>query len=116
MFLFELNFLSTKTSKNIIVNRPNIIPIITLVKLLKFKASGIKSKHITDIIKPAAKDNVKLKSLLELFFNKQPIIPPTVVPIVPKNNPIKIVLNILFIINSVPFSQKIVIKIILKKM
>ena len=32
------------------------------------KASGIKSKHITDIIKPDANDNIKLKNLFLLIF------------------------------------------------
>ena len=94
-----LNFLSTITSQNIIAIIPKIIPIIVCVILLISNASGIKSKHITDIINPAANDKIKLKNLFDVFFIVHPIIPPTVVPIVPKNNP-KIVVFIIFSINQ----------------
>ena len=50
-------------------------------------ASGIKSKHIIAVIKPDANDNMKLKNLFDVFLNVTPIIPPIVVPNVPKNNP-----------------------------
>ena len=42
---------------------------------------------------------IKLKNLFDVFFIVHPIIPPTVVPIVPKNNP-KIVVFIIFSINQ----------------
>ena len=54
-------------------------------------SSGTNSKHIIAVIKPDANDNMKLRKLLELFFNLTPIIPPNVVPNVPKNRPSKVV-------------------------
>lgn len=63
---------------------PIIVPIITLTILLIPNASGNKSKHITDIIRPDANANIKLKNLLECFLITTPIIPPNVVPNVPK--------------------------------
>ena len=42
---------------------PIIVPIITLTILLIPNASGNKSKHITDIIRPDANANIKLKNL-----------------------------------------------------
>ena len=71
-----LNFFSTNKSQKIIVIIPIIIPKITFANLLISKASGIKSKHITDIINPDANDNIKLKNLLECFFITTPNIPP----------------------------------------
>lgn len=38
-------------------------------------------------------DNIKLKNLLLVFLNVTPIIPPSVVPNVPKNKPINVVFN-----------------------
>lgn len=38
-------------------------------------------------------DNMKLKNLLLVFLNVTPIIPPSVVPNVPKNKPINVVFN-----------------------
>ena len=48
-------------------------------------------------------DKIKLKNLFDVFFIVHPIIPPTVVPIVPKNNP-KIVVFIIFSINQAFFN------------
>ena len=64
--------------------------------LLIPKASGIKSKHITDIIRPDANDNIKLKNLFEFFLITIPSIPPIVVPNVPKNKPSNVVFKISF--------------------
>ena len=41
-----------------------------------FNASGIKSKHITDIISPEANAKIKLSILFETLLKKHPIIPP----------------------------------------
>ena len=71
---------------------PKIIPKITLVTDDIFSASGIKSKLTIAVIKPAAKDNMKLRILFDGFFKKTPIIPPIVVPNVPKNSPNKVTL------------------------
>lgn len=54
----------------------------------------IKSKHIIAVINPDAKDNINPNTLLEGFFNFTPIIPPIVVPNVPKNNPTNVVFKI----------------------
>ena len=95
-FLFlslALNFFSTKQSHNIIQTIPKIIPIIALIVDDIFKASGIKSKLSIAVIRPDANDKIKLKNLLDGFLNLIPIIPPIVVPNVPKNNPTSVVLN-----------------------
>ena len=63
------------------------MPVIAIPNSDIFSASGIKSKHIIDIISPDAKDNMKLRNLLDVIFNLTPIIPPKVVPKVPKNSP-----------------------------
>ena len=99
--LFVLNFFCTTISQNIITIIPIIIPIITFIILLIPSASGIKSKHIIDIISPDANAKIKLKNLLEFFFIITPIIPPSVVPNVPKNKPRMVVFNISFI-NKTP--------------
>lgn len=99
-FLVSLNFFSTNKSQNIIIIIPTIIPIITFIILLIPNASGIKSKHITAIIKPDANAKIKLKNLLEFFFITTPMIPPKVVPNVPKNNPKSVVFKISFTIKS----------------
>lgn len=78
-------------SHTIIIIIPNIIPIIILDKFDISSASGIKSKHIIEVIRPDASDNIKLKNLFDVFLNVIPIIPPNVVPNVPKNRPIKVV-------------------------
>ena len=75
-FVLWLNFFSTNTSQNIILIIPIIIPITVFTIVLISNASGIKSKHITAIIKPDAKDSIKLKNLLEFFFKTIPKIPP----------------------------------------
>lgn len=56
-------------------------------------ASGTKSKHTIEIISPDASDKIKLKNLWEVFLKVIPIIPPKVVPKVPKNNPNNVVFN-----------------------
>ena len=73
---------------------PNKIPKIAIKIFDISKASGIKSKQITYIIRQDAKNNIKLKNLLETLLNKHPIIPPRVVPKVPKNKPKRQVLRI----------------------
>ena len=70
------------------------MPINTCKISLIPRASGIKSKHIIAIIKPDAQDNIKLKNLLEFLFKNIPIIPPSVVPNVPKNKPTSVVFKI----------------------
>lgn len=97
MFLFLTtllsNFFCTNISQTIIVIIPKIIPVSTLSILAISIASGIKSKQIIASIKPEAKAKIKLKNLLEVFLKQIPIIPPMVVPKVPKNNPINVVCN-----------------------
>ena len=92
--ILELNFLSTNKSQKIIAIIPKIVPISTSIILLISRLSGIKSKHITAIINPDAKANIKLKNLFDFLFKKIPKIPPSVVPNVPKNNPKSVVFNI----------------------
>ena len=89
-----LYFFLISSSHIIIQHTPKIIPIDTVIKLDISNASGIKSKHITAIISPEANDNMKLNNLLDVLFIIHPIIPPSVVPNVPKNNHSKVVLNI----------------------
>ena len=74
---------------------PTIIPITAVVASSTFKASGIKLKQTTANINPDANDSTKLKNLFEFFLHIIPIIPPNVVPIVPKNKPINVVRSIL---------------------
>lgn len=100
--LFCENFLSTITSHIIIAMIPTIIPTNTDNKFAIANASGIKSKHTMAIISPEAKDSIKLKNLLEVFLNFTPIIPPMVVPKVPKNSPTNVVFIISFKIKT-PF-------------
>lgn len=95
---FFENFLSTYMSHIIIIIIPSKIPINEINRFEISSASGISSKQITAIISPAANDNIKLKNLLEVLFNFTPIIPPIVVPKVPKNRPTKVVLTISFIV------------------
>ena len=70
---------------------PNIIPIITLNILSNSIASGINSKHTIAVINPAASDKISPKNFLDVFLKDTPIPPPSVVPNVPKNNPISVV-------------------------
>ena len=56
-------------------------------------ASGTKSKHTIEIIRPDANDKMKLKNLFDVFLKATPISPPMVVPNVPKNNPISVVFS-----------------------
>ena len=72
---------------------PNNTPIIVFDMLVISILSGIKSKHTIESIKPDANDKTKLKNLLEVFLKDTPIIPPIVVPNVPKNKPINVVFN-----------------------
>jgi len=64
-------------------------------------ASGIKSKEITDSIRPDASASKKLKRRFDKFLNETPIRPPIKVPIVPKNNPQKVELIKLKLFTSV---------------
>ena len=91
---FVLNFFSTNRSQNIMAIIPTPMPNSTFKMPLIPNASGIKSKQIIAIIRPEANDSMKLKNLLEFFFRKIPIIPPIVVPNVPKNSPIRVVFKI----------------------
>ena len=86
---------SLNKKQKIIAIIPKITPIITSNMLLISKASGIKSKHMTASISPDAKANIKLKNLFEFLLENIPIIPPIVVPIVPKNKPNKDISSII---------------------
>lgn len=55
---------------------PSITPVITVPNSAIFSASGIKSKHTIDIIKPDANERMKLKVLFDVLLNFKPIIPP----------------------------------------
>lgn len=89
-FLFMLNFFWTNISHIIIITIPAIIPNNTFDMFDIAIASGIKSKHTIASINPDANDNIKLKNLFDGFFTNSPIIPPIVVPNVPKNSPINV--------------------------
>lgn len=80
-------------SQIIITIIPNKIPAITLNILAISIASGIKSKQIIASINPDANAKMKLKNLFDVFLKLIPIIPPIVVPKVPKNRPINVVFN-----------------------
>ena len=92
-FILVLNFFWTSTSHAIIPITPSKIP--SIIKGIPdiSSASGTRSKHTIDIINPDASDKMKLKNLLLVVLKVTPIIPPNVVPNVPKNNPIKVVFN-----------------------
>ena len=98
MYFFEIWFeiFCIIKSQNIIVAIPNIMPKKTVGILVSSKASGSKSKHTIAIISPDANDKIKLKNFLDGLLNFIPIIPPIVVPNVPKDNPIKVVFMISF--------------------
>lgn len=64
-----------------------MIPMIHPVILANSNASGIKSKQIIAVIKPAANSKTKLKILFEFTFKQAPITPPNVVPNMPKIKP-----------------------------
>ena len=87
---------------------PTIMPKITVERLAIAKASGISSKHIIAVISPDANESTKLKNLFELLFSFTPISPPSVVPNVPKNKPIRVVCKI-SLISITPFSLKLTI-------
>ena len=59
-------------------------------------ASDIQSNE-SQVQNNDANDKTKLRNLFVVFFNDTPIIPPIVVPNVPKNKPIKVALNKKFI-------------------
>ena len=79
---------------------PKNIPKNAVGKFVKLKASGNKSKQTIANISPDANARIKLKNFFDGFLNFTPIIPPIVVPKVPKNNPIKVVFNISFKIKT----------------
>ena len=89
-----LNFLSTNKSHIIIITIPKNIPKNAVGKFVKLNASGNKSKQTIASIRPDANAKIKLKNFFDGFLNFTPIIPPIVVPKVPKNKPIKVVFNI----------------------
>lgn len=91
LFLLLLNFFSTNMSHISITIIPAIIPIITFIILAISIASGIRSKHTIASINPDANANIKLRNFFDVFLKQIPIIPPIVVPNVPKNNPISVV-------------------------
>ena len=70
------------------------------------RASGIKSKHIIAVIKPAANSNIKLSIFFEFTFIKAPKKPPKVVPIMPKIKPYKLIIPI-FSIYRLSFDNKL---------
>lgn len=88
-----LNFLSTAILQIIIHIIPKTIPITAFGIEDIFSASGIRSKLNIAVIRPDANDNMKLRILSDGFLNFIPIIPPMVVPNVPKNNPINVTFN-----------------------
>ena len=90
---FLYNFF-TQLSQNTIAITPANTPIKMLERFDTSNASGIKSKQIIALIKPAANWSIKLKNLFDGSLKVTPIIPPMVVPNVPKNNPSKVVLTI----------------------
>lgn len=90
------NFLSTNKSQPSIAIIPKKTPKNTVNKLVSPKASGNKSKQTMANIRPEAKAKIKLKNFCEGFLNLIPIMPPIVVPKVPKNKPIIVVLTISF--------------------
>jgi len=99
-FIVPLDFLLylylTKLSQKIITATPTRIAKIILKMLEISIALGINSKHIIEIINPAANSNIKLKNLFEVVLKLIPITPPIVVPIVPKNKLINVVFNNIF--------------------
>ena len=82
---------------------PNITPSIVFNIGAIFSASGIKSKLTIAVISPDANDNMKLRNLFDGFLNFIPIIPPRVVPNVPKNRPSSVIFNKSFKIMIPPF-------------
>lgn len=76
LFCFILSLFCTTISHAIIIIIPKITPIITTLNSDIFSASGIKSKHTIDIISPDANESIKLNTLLDVWLNFSPIIPP----------------------------------------
>ena len=85
--LFWLNLFFTPLSHAIIIITPSIMPLNVTTRFESSSASGTRSKHTIAIIRPAANSNMKLRKRFEVFLKVTPIMPPTVVPNVPKNNP-----------------------------
>lgn len=81
------SLLSTTRLIKYIKKEPINIPFMVKYKLAFKIDSGIKSKHIIDVISPAESSKIKLRIFFDLKFKKLPINPPSVVPIKPKNNP-----------------------------
>jgi len=102
-----LNLFSTIISHKIINIIPRIMPHKTLKVLEISSASGISSKQTIAVINPEASDKIKLKNLFEHLLKVTPIIPPKVVPKVPKNNPSIVVLNKLSILKN-PFKTNFI--------
>ena len=76
LLFFDFSLFCTKISHITITIIPKVIPDIMTPNPDILRASGIKSKHTIDIIKPDANERMKLKNLFETFFNLRPIIPP----------------------------------------
>ena len=76
VFFFDGILFRTSISQITITHIPNVIPVMTIPKSDVSNASGIRSKHTIDIIKPDANDNMKLSAFFDVFFNFTPIIPP----------------------------------------
>lgn len=92
-----LFFLCTNASQNIIQNAPSNTPQIVPVTLLISILSGIKSKQTIESISPDASDKIKLKNRLDVSLKDTPMMPPIIVPNVPKNKPTSVVFNNSFI-------------------
>ena len=98
MFVFsedveKENFFSTKISHTIMAITPMMVPIITKAMPAISIASGNNSKQTMAVMSPDAKDKIKLKNFRDVFLKVTPMMPPIVVPKVPKNNPTKVVFN-----------------------
>ena len=76
LFCFFVSFFWTIMSQIIITIMPRVMPVMTVLNSDMFNASGIRSKHTMDIIKPDAKDRMKLRNFFDVFLNFTPIIPP----------------------------------------
>lgn len=91
------NFFCTIASQKIIQNTPSKTPKIVPVTLLISKLSGIKSKQTIESISPDASDKIKLRKRLDVSLKDTPMIPPIIVPKVPKNRPTNVIFNNSFI-------------------
>ena len=63
-------------SQKIIPSIPSIMPIRLILIFPSSKESGIKSKHIIEVIRPAANSKINPKNFEDFICNKEPIIPP----------------------------------------